>query len=77
MTRTVSARISNSVHEELRNQCNKAGCTISEYMAASLELAMTGHSEFDFGDEEENENDEGPQESCEAQDIPKVHVKIP
>jgi hypothetical protein len=74
MTRTVSTRISNNLHEQLRDTCNKTGNSISEYLAASLELAMTGHAEFDFGNDDE-ENDEELQESCKASDsshIPTV-----
>jgi len=34
---------------------NKVGCSINEYLRASIELALTGRSEFDFDIEEENE----------------------
>jgi len=51
----VSARIDNAMHETLRERCNKVGCSINEYLKASIELALTAHSEFDFDIEEENE----------------------
>jgi predicted HicB family RNase H-like nuclease len=49
----VSARIDNTMHEALRERCNKVGCSINEYLKASIELALTSHSEFDFEIEEE------------------------
>ena len=52
MSRTVSARIPNEMHENLREQCNKVGSSINDFIQASIELALTGHTEFDFGDEE-------------------------
>ena len=59
MSRTVSARIPKELHEELRERCNRVGCSINDYLQASIELGLTGHTEFDFGDEEEeDEQDE-------------------
>jgi hypothetical protein len=29
------------------------GCSINEFIEASLDLALTGHTVFDFGDEED------------------------
>jgi len=55
MSRTVSARIPKELHEELRERCNKVGCSINDYLKASIEFGLTGHTEFDFGDEEEDE----------------------
>ena len=52
MSRTVSARIKPELHDEIRERCNKAGCSINDFIEASLELALTGHTVFDFGDEE-------------------------
>ncbi len=53
MSRTVSARIKPEIHDEIRNRCNKVGCSINDFIEASLELAMIGHTVFDFGNEEE------------------------
>src|SRR5438309_1712187 len=59
MSRTVSARIPKELHEELRERCNKIGCSINDYLQASIEFGLTGHTEFDFGEEEdEDEPDE-------------------
>jgi major membrane immunogen (membrane-anchored lipoprotein) len=52
MSRTVSARIPKETHEKLLERCNKAGCTINEWLCACIDYLLTGHSEFDFGDEE-------------------------
>ena len=49
MSRTVSARIPNQLHEELRDKCNQLGESINDYVAAAIEFAMYGSTEFDFG----------------------------
>ena len=53
MSRTVSARIPKELHEELRERCNKVGCSINDYLKASIEFALSGSSEFDFGYDED------------------------
>lgn len=62
MSRTVSARIPKELHEELRERCNKVGCSINDFLEASIEFALNGHSEFDFGDDEDFEEDDEPNE---------------
>ena len=57
MSRTVSARIPNEMHEELRERCNKVGCTMNEWLEHAIEFCMTDHTEFDFGDDEEEEEE--------------------
>jgi len=57
MSRTVSARISKEMHDKLRERCNKAGCTMNDWIEASINYFLTGYSEFDFGDEEETEDE--------------------
>jgi len=59
VSRTVSARIPNQLHEEIRERCNKVGCSINDFLQASLEFALNDYSEFDFGNEE-------------PEDVPKV-----
>ena len=54
MSRTVSARIPKELHEELRERCNKIGSTINDFLEALLEFALTGYTEFDFGDFDES-----------------------
>ena len=53
MSRTVSARIKPDLHEKLRERCNKVGCTINDFIEASIQLGIDGNCEFDFGDVEE------------------------
>ncbi len=55
MSRTVSARISKEQHDKLRERCNRAGCTINDWLCASIDYLLTGSSDFDFGDEEPKE----------------------
>ena len=57
MSRTVSARIPNKLHEEIRERCNKVGCSINDFLEASLEFALHDYSEFDFGNEEDSEDE--------------------
>ncbi len=59
MSRTVSARIPKEWHEEMRERCNDIGCTINDFLCGAIELALTGHTEQDFGDEEDDSK-EGP-----------------
>jgi len=53
VSRTVSTRIPNEIHEEIRERCNKVGCSINDFLEASLEFALNDYSEFDFGNEED------------------------
>jgi len=60
MSRTVSARLPNRTHERLLERCNRSGCTINEWINACIDYLLTGSSDFDFGDEDGNEDqDEG------------------
>ena len=49
------------MHEEIRERCNKAGCTINDWIVAAIDYLLTGESQFDFGDEEEEEEESKPQ----------------
>ncbi len=71
MTKTVSARIPNKAHEELLERCNKVGCTINEWLNAAVEYLFTHSSDFDFGDDEEQEDEPNskPLEPVKAQII--------
>jgi hypothetical protein len=55
MSRTVSARIPEDLHEELRERCNKVGCSINDYVKEAIGFVMTGNSKFDFGDDEDDQ----------------------
>ncbi len=41
------------MHDELRERCNKVGCSINDFLEASLEFALNDYSEFDFGYEDD------------------------
>jgi len=62
MTRTVSARIPTKLHEELRERCNLIGESINDFVKASIEIALHGTTDFDFGEElddkESNSNED-------------------
>ena len=68
MSRTVSARISKEMHDELREKCNKAGCTINDWLVAAIDYILIGSSEFDFGDDDEEDAEK------EEKPIPKGEV---
>lgn len=59
MSRTVSARIPKEMHEELRERCNKVGCTMTEWIEHAIEFCMQpeGSTDFDFGGYEEDEQE--------------------
>ncbi len=79
MTKTVSARIPNKSHEELVERCNKSGCTINEWLNAAVEYLFTHSSDFDFGDEEEDETiDSSPKIEIndESKPAPVTSVRI-
>ena len=54
MAKTVSSRIPNDLHDELRERCNNAGCNTNDIIRGLLELELRGDTEIDFGNEEEN-----------------------
>jgi hypothetical protein len=62
MTKTVSARINDKVHDEMRDRCNIVGCTVNDFLNGAIELALTGGTEFDFGDRDKEE--ETPEHDC-------------
>lgn len=45
------------MYEELRERCNNVGCSINDFIEASIEFILNGHTDFDFGDEEEQESE--------------------
>lgn len=51
MSRTVSARIPNDLHDELRERCNLVGESINDYVKAAIEFALNDTVDFDFGGE--------------------------
>jgi hypothetical protein len=53
MTKTVSARIPEKLHEKIVNRCNELGCSVNEFLNASIELAIIGRADFVFGEPED------------------------
>ena len=51
MSKTVSARIPNQLHEELRERCNLIGESINDFVKAAIEMALHNSCDFDFGEE--------------------------
>ena len=59
-TKPTSVRFDNELLKELDQRCSKVGCTRNDFIKNSVEFAITQQSDFDFGDEEE-ESEEEPQ----------------
>lgn len=70
MSRTVSARLPNKRHDELRERCNQLGCTINEFIEHAIEFAMNGAAEFEFDVEEP----EIETKTDESKPVPEVKV---
>jgi len=58
MSRTVSAHIPTKMHEEIRERCNMIGESINDFVVACLEIGLYNSTDFDFGNELEDEMDE-------------------
>ena len=81
MPKTVSARIPNNRHDELRERCNELGCSINEYLDHAIEFALDGSTEFDFDIDDSNEPTSNsiktldvPKENNSEKEIPKVKI---
>jgi len=51
MSRTVSARISTKMHNELRERCNLIGESINDFIIACIEIGLYNSTDFEFGEE--------------------------
>jgi len=57
MSKTVSSRLSNKRHDELRERCNELGCTMNEFIENCIYFMLDGSSEFDFNLDDESEEE--------------------
>jgi len=57
LSRTVSSRIPKELHEELRERCNQIGESMNDFIKAAIEFALWESTDFDFGNEEEDESE--------------------
>ena len=67
MTKTVSARIDNRVHNDLVERCNQLGCNINEFVGESVKFMLNNESDFNFSNEEVID-----EESNEIESEPKI-----
>jgi len=77
-TKPTSVRFDNDLLEELDQRCEKIGCSRNDFIKNSVEFAITQQSDFDFGDEEEESENE-PKiivEEVPKDPIPMAHGKI-
>jgi len=79
-----SVRLGNELTDELGNRCSNLGCSKSDFIKNAVEFMITNESDFDFGDEEE-EIEEEPKEPAkisvtripdEPKSFPVMHGKI-
>lgn len=68
MPKIVSARLENDRHQELLERCNKVGCRVNDFVKASIEFALKGTTEFDFGDEDDKGDKCGETETASSSD---------
>lgn len=61
MTKTVSARITNQIHEKLIERCNLLGCSVNEYLNGAIELGLTGSTQQDLGIDMDEVSDSHPE----------------
>jgi len=57
MSKTVSSRLPNKRHDELRERCNELGCTMNEFIENCIYFMLDGTSEFEFNLDEELEEE--------------------
>jgi len=80
-TKPTSVRFDNDLLEELDQRCEKIGCSRNDFIKNSVEFIITNQSDFDFGGDEE-ESEEEPQVKVtlveKEEPIPRVmaHGKI-
>ncbi len=48
------AELSEKLHEKIINRCNGQGCTVNEFLNTAIELAIIGHTDFEFGEPEDD-----------------------
>lgn len=77
MSKTVSARLPDSKHDDLRERCNQLGCTMNDFVKSSIEYTLDGQTDFDFGDEEDDEpSDIEPDPLKEKRPNPNIEQKV-
>ena len=72
MTKTVSARISNKNHEELRERCNQLGCNINEFVGECVKFMLFNESDFQFEPEDDEPSEVEPEPAKQKRPEPKI-----
>ncbi len=52
MTKTVSARDSEKVHQKIINRCDTQGCPVKEFLNAAIEFSLLDNVYMELGDSE-------------------------
>lgn len=53
MTKTVSARESEKVHQKIINRCDTQGCPVKEFLNAAIEFSLLGNVDIELGEFED------------------------
>ena len=69
-----SVRLDNDLLEELDQRCEKVGCSRNDFIKNSVEFAIYQSSDFDFGDEEESEEEPQVKVTLIEKEEPKPRV---
>jgi len=59
-TKPTSVRFDNDLLEELDQRCDKLGCSRNDFIKNSVEFTIYNSSNFDFGNEDDEEETEEP-----------------
>ena len=71
MTKTVSARIDNRVHNDLVERCNQLGCNINEFVSECVKFMLFNESDFQFEPEDDNSDPE-PEKPKETEPVAEL-----
>jgi len=61
MTKIVSARIDNRVHNNLMERCNQLGCNINEFVGECVKFMLFNESDFKFEPEDDESSEVEPE----------------
>jgi len=78
-TKPTSVRLESDFEQDLKEKCKDLGCSKSDYLQEAGKFMVYGSSEFDFGDDDQNNQDQeenipGPDRNPTPKEEPKPTV---
>jgi len=78
-TKPTSVRLESDFEQDLKEKCKGLGCSKSDYLQEAGKFMVYGSSEFDFGDDDQNSQDQeenipGPDRNPTPKEEPKPTV---